>query len=248
MHSKLSRRKCFVGKLGYYSDDTGLDLLEARYYVPGLGRFLTQDPIGHQGGLNLYQYCGNNPLTRTDPDGKDWDAQRKALTLGGYEFTGGGILASLKTIVNAGMEQAAWWWPKGRVSSDPGYAEAHYGWMGLETLLSMGASSWAGPSQELASVARATAIVRYEGQASWYSSHLLERMAQRGITPKMVDAALRNGERYWDPLNKSVAYVLRNGTKQGGLLIGRNPITGKLTTAINGSKALSTLKRMRALE
>ena len=60
----------FVGRLGYYSDDTGLDLLGARYYVPALGRFLTRDPVGHQGGLNLYRYCGNNPLTKVDPDGK----------------------------------------------------------------------------------------------------------------------------------------------------------------------------------
>ena len=66
----------FVGRLGYYSDDTGLDLLGARYYVPALGRFLTRDPVGHGGGLNLYRYCGNNPLTKVDPDGKDWDDVR----------------------------------------------------------------------------------------------------------------------------------------------------------------------------
>jgi RHS repeat-associated protein len=61
----------FAGKHGYISDpDTGFDLLGARYYIPRLGRFLTQDPIGHSGGLNLYAYCENNPLTMIDPDGR----------------------------------------------------------------------------------------------------------------------------------------------------------------------------------
>ena len=60
----------FAGKHGYITDvQTGMQLLGARYYLPALGRFLTQDPIGHQGGLNLYAYCNNNPLAKVDPDG-----------------------------------------------------------------------------------------------------------------------------------------------------------------------------------
>jgi RHS repeat-associated protein len=60
----------FAGKHGYETeDDTPMDLLGARFYIPKLGRFLTQDPIGHAGGVNLYEYCGNNPLSRVDPSG-----------------------------------------------------------------------------------------------------------------------------------------------------------------------------------
>ena len=60
----------FAGAKGYVSDDaTGFEMLGARYYLPWLGRFLTQDPIGHEGGLNLYAYCGNSPLLNVDPDG-----------------------------------------------------------------------------------------------------------------------------------------------------------------------------------
>jgi RHS repeat-associated protein len=60
----------YVGQLGYYADsDSGLMLLGARYYGASGGRFLTLDPIGHAGGLNLYGYVGNNPVLRVDPQG-----------------------------------------------------------------------------------------------------------------------------------------------------------------------------------
>jgi RHS repeat-associated protein len=62
----------FAGQKGYQNDDaTGMQLLGARYYLPVLGRFLTQDPIGLEGGLNLYAYCDNSPLLRSDPSGLD---------------------------------------------------------------------------------------------------------------------------------------------------------------------------------
>jgi RHS repeat-associated protein len=57
---------------GRENDGTGLMYYRARYYAPGWGRFISEDPIGVLGGLNRYGYAGNNPISYIDPLGLDW--------------------------------------------------------------------------------------------------------------------------------------------------------------------------------
>ena len=45
-----------------YDQGSRLYHMGARYYDPDLGRFLSEDPIGISGGLNLYAYAGNDPV------------------------------------------------------------------------------------------------------------------------------------------------------------------------------------------
>ena len=47
----------------------GFTYLRNRWYDPATGRFLTQDPIGLAGGVNLYAYAGNDPVAYSDPFG-----------------------------------------------------------------------------------------------------------------------------------------------------------------------------------
>ena len=50
--------------------NTGLYLMGARWYDPGLNRFISRDPLGYLGSpVNLYTYCGDNPVGSTDPSG-----------------------------------------------------------------------------------------------------------------------------------------------------------------------------------
>jgi RHS repeat-associated protein len=51
----------------YEADD--LYYYRARYYDPTQGRFLSEDPIGLEGGLNTYSYVSGNPLSYVDPEG-----------------------------------------------------------------------------------------------------------------------------------------------------------------------------------
>ncbi|EEP7585829.1 RHS repeat protein [Salmonella enterica] len=53
-----------------YDDESGLYYNRNRYYNPGQGRYITQDPIGLMGGWNLYQYP-LNPVQWADPLGLD---------------------------------------------------------------------------------------------------------------------------------------------------------------------------------
>jgi RHS repeat-associated protein len=54
-------------------EETGLSYHNARYYIPWLGRWLNADPIGIGDGVNVYAYCGNNPVTHTDSSGTQID-------------------------------------------------------------------------------------------------------------------------------------------------------------------------------
>jgi RHS repeat-associated protein len=49
--------------------DTGLMYYRARSYDPQLGRFISSDPIGLNGGINPYAYVGNGPIRSIDPFG-----------------------------------------------------------------------------------------------------------------------------------------------------------------------------------
>jgi RHS repeat-associated protein len=48
---------------------SGLYYNNARWYDPSLHRFVSEDPIGINGGMNLYSYVGNDPVNATDPSG-----------------------------------------------------------------------------------------------------------------------------------------------------------------------------------
>jgi RHS repeat-associated protein len=60
-----------------YDARTDQVYLRNRYYDPKDGRFNTIDPIGFNGGLNLYGYCGGDPVNRSDPMGTDWEVYYK---------------------------------------------------------------------------------------------------------------------------------------------------------------------------
>ncbi len=88
---------------GRENDGTGLYYYRARYFHPGLQRFISQDPVGAQDGKDLYAYVGGNPLLRVDPFGLAWeysqssgmlihvDDESGTKTAEGWGYAGAGI-------------------------------------------------------------------------------------------------------------------------------------------------------------
>ncbi len=61
----------FVGQWGVMAEPYGLNYMRARFYDPGLGRFMAMDPIGLAGrDVNFYRYANNTPLLLIDPSGE----------------------------------------------------------------------------------------------------------------------------------------------------------------------------------
>lgn len=68
----------YCGNLGHQQDDeSGLIYMRARYYEPGSGRFISEDPA--RDGMNWYAYCENNPINRVDSSGQMSDEERGTI-------------------------------------------------------------------------------------------------------------------------------------------------------------------------
>jgi RHS repeat-associated protein len=64
------RRDAHRGRCRFSSQTRAGRYSWARYYHPGLQRFISEDPIGFDGGdPNLYAYVGNMPTVHSDPLG-----------------------------------------------------------------------------------------------------------------------------------------------------------------------------------
>jgi RHS repeat-associated protein len=69
-----------AGHTGHYHHGaSGLTLALFRAYDPGLGRWLSEDPLGFGDGPNVYAYVGSNPMIRVDRFGLQYDSVTRSL-------------------------------------------------------------------------------------------------------------------------------------------------------------------------
>jgi RHS repeat-associated protein len=66
-NSPIWNTRLYTGR--EYDVETGLAYHRARYYDPGMGRFLSPDPIWTADDINLYRYVANSPVMYVDPNG-----------------------------------------------------------------------------------------------------------------------------------------------------------------------------------
>jgi RHS repeat-associated protein len=134
--------------------ESGLDYFGARYYASSIGRWMSPDwsktpqgvpyvDLANPQSLNLYEYVGNNPLSRFDPDGHDglWDWAKKWLNV-----------VEVKVGVSAGVSASGQWGvAKGEAHATILGVEAKSGLGGggadVKVSSGVGASGSAGPAK-----------------------------------------------------------------------------------------------------
>ena len=101
-----------------YDSESGLYYMRARYYEPALGRWISEDPIGIAGGLNVYAYAGNDPVNGRDPSGLDprCDLRKPPGTPGGCPLPMDTLEVFGDTGQNKGACDSGW-----ILSTDPWY-------------------------------------------------------------------------------------------------------------------------------
>jgi RHS repeat-associated protein len=62
-----------------FDAETNLYYYRNRYYDPGIGRFISEDPIGFEGGINPYAYANNEPVLFLDPFGTSTEGATQTI-------------------------------------------------------------------------------------------------------------------------------------------------------------------------
>jgi len=107
--SGTNHRFGYIGSWGYQSHGEFEFLhVGARYYDPVTGRFLQRDPIGINGGSNVYVYALNNPLAHIDIEGlaPNWIKSKITKGIGVILCIGGALIAPVFPWVGAGAGAA----------------------------------------------------------------------------------------------------------------------------------------------
>lgn len=96
----------FPGQI--WDAETGLHYNWHRYYDPSIGRYISADPIGQRGGINLFTYALNDPINRFDPTGEAFiiNASSRPVRSSSNRLGGGQEVFSIPPGATSGLRDA----------------------------------------------------------------------------------------------------------------------------------------------
>jgi RHS repeat-associated protein len=203
-----------------FEPETGLYYMRARFYEPGLGRFLTEDPIGINGGANLFAYAANDPINTSDPSGTSLQCTNSYHP--GYDYEEPGPAGFLPTIVSV----AGKWVRECHDVPEPGGA----------TGVPMGGSAAAGTTQ-------ITQVDKKDCKEEWVSLTISAVSdAVPAIRTVRAIRALRQGGRIaaWGTWNSQAAHTVGRAMERGARATIRLENVGYTTLARNFTISLTT--------
>ena len=153
---------------GRENDGTGLAYYRGRYYSAGSQRFISNDPIGFNGGdVNLYAYVSNNPLRWRDPLG--WDKNGPNGPGPNGPWPGGPPPPNVILVSDTGSPPPP----------------------GILVQILCAAIIGCSPGDDFTSIFGPPALTTI-GDIN-YSDHALQQMENRRIPPSVVDDTIKNG-------------------------------------------------------
>lgn len=215
------------GYTGHVNDpESGLVYMQARYYDPAVGRFLSVDSVAAAenpaGAFNRYWYANNNPYRYIDPDGRESVGEmidRNAMV----------SAANGNNLTTYGWAFAATAWN-------------FFGAEGVSQIADKGAGAGAGNGAmavlEVATLGKSGAVLKFgeqlaEGAAKLsikgMTGHAVDQAINRSVKPVQILDAIKN------PLKIAEAKVDSLG-RQSQKIVGEkatvvvNPETGKIVT------------------
>jgi len=168
------------GYTGHVSDAaSGLVYMQARYYDPSVGRFISADPSAG-GGFSRYAYANGNPVVNFDPDGRQafagWPDSQVHLPQASAERFTSIVLTSLPIIGDAANIVDA--------VQDPGIVNVSIAVIGL---VPEGGSMAAGALRETRAARLATNIAKGRAGEAATRAKLGEKVAGEQVTIKASD-------------------------------------------------------------
>jgi RHS repeat-associated protein len=250
-----------------FSDGSGLELYDAvhRMYDAQIGRFWQIDEFGEAtNNWSPYAFGTDNPIEFNDPFGLDTLTRKtnldpvyvtakhttKNLQNTYWDLMNRGV--SLDRVKDKGLRNWLYSYDRQQKFLDKVHENIR-----TQGIIVANIASFFIPVGEIAQLARLGELAQLyrlkrglevaEGTGALVkvgvdlSTHALDRLAERGITKDMIEVGISKGAKFFDPKNKTINYVLKGGFASGkDLLIGTNPLTGRITTAIRGTNLVSS--------